>query len=171
MTFSPVHATRRYAPHNVAPKTHSLRDWVSFPPSDALVDDSTTTHHYGAIDDDDDIIEGAFDTSTTNHLPRDIASSLDDTAAAAAETITTKTRCPIRHCRSSHLLRTEWECIESFATRIPAVCLVALFHLMIGIPFGVSYFPIGWRSSPLSGESSSDGGGGRGGGWGRRYGQ
>jgi hypothetical protein len=47
--------------------------------------------------------------------------------------------------------------------------LVALFHLMIGIPFGVSYFPIGWRSSSSSSSSSSltpesSGGGGGGGG-------
>jgi len=30
--------------------------------------------------------------------------------------------------------------------QVPAVALIAVFHLMIGIPFGVSYFPIGWRS-------------------------
>ncbi len=29
--------------------------------------------------------------------------------------------------------------------QIPAVTLIAIFHLMIGIPFGVSYFPIGWK--------------------------
>jgi len=31
--------------------------------------------------------------------------------------------------------------------QIPAVALIAMFHLMIGIPFGVSYFPIGWREA------------------------
>jgi hypothetical protein len=33
---------------------------------------------------------------------------------------------------------------------MPAVILIGLFHLMIGIPFGVSYFPIGWASSSSS---------------------
>ena len=33
------------------------------------------------------------------------------------------------------------------ATQIPAIALIGLFHLMIGIPFGVSYFPVGWRAS------------------------
>ena len=31
------------------------------------------------------------------------------------------------------------------ATQIPAIALIGIFHLMIGIPFGVSYFPVGWR--------------------------
>ena len=38
---------------------------------------------------------------------------------------------------------------------IPAVILITLFHLMIGIPFGVSYFPIGWGNTP-SDSSSND---------------
>jgi SulP family sulfate permease len=39
--------------------------------------------------------------------------------------------------------------------QIPAVALIAMFHLMIGIPFGVSYFPVNWREAstvdPLQG--------------------
>lgn len=31
--------------------------------------------------------------------------------------------------------------------QIPAILLIGMFHLMIGIPFGVSYFPIGWHES------------------------
>lgn len=31
------------------------------------------------------------------------------------------------------------------AGQIPAILLIGMFHLMIGIPFGVSYFPIGWK--------------------------
>jgi SulP family sulfate permease len=34
--------------------------------------------------------------------------------------------------------------------QIPAVLLIGLFHLMVGIPFGVSYFPIGWASDDSS---------------------
>ena len=33
------------------------------------------------------------------------------------------------------------------ASQIPAIVLITIFHLMIGIPFGVSYFPIGWDTS------------------------
>lgn len=29
--------------------------------------------------------------------------------------------------------------------QVPAILLIVMFHLMIGIPFGVSYFPIGWQ--------------------------
>mgnify|MGYP005855224443 CR=1 FL=1 len=42
------------------------------------------------------------------------------------------------------------------AGQIPAIALIGLFHLMIGIPFGVSYFPVGWR--PM--DSTGDAGGG-----------
>ena len=186
MAFSPE---RRRAPHNVAPTTHSLRDWDPPPlsasaaePSSSFtyasrpthVDDGTATatettnRNYGAIvddrgayDDDDDIDDGrrggTFDRST-NFRRNDerAASSLDDDDAAG--TTTTTRRSIARFRRSSHLLRAEWESIESFATRIPAIFLVALFHLMIGIPFGVSYFPIGWRSSSHSPPSSLGGG-------------
>jgi hypothetical protein len=31
--------------------------------------------------------------------------------------------------------------------QIPAIVLIGIFHLMVGIPFGVSYFPVSWRSS------------------------
>jgi len=31
--------------------------------------------------------------------------------------------------------------------QIPAILLIVMFHLMIGIPFGVSYFPIGWQEA------------------------
>lgn len=35
--------------------------------------------------------------------------------------------------------------INNVLHQIPSVALIAMFHLMIGIPFGVSYFPIGWK--------------------------
>lgn len=40
--------------------------------------------------------------------------------------------------------------------QIPAVVLIGMFHLMIGIPFGVSYFPIGWSSGD-TGSKDDDG--------------
>lgn len=57
-------------------------------------------------------------------------------------------------------LHQQWKCVESAASQIPAIVLVTLFHLMIGIPFGVSYFPIGWKSESsivaLDAESQSN---------------
>jgi SulP family sulfate permease len=44
--------------------------------------------------------------------------------------------------------------LKQFFGQVPAVIIMGLFHLMIGIPFGVSYFPIGWSSS---GSSVADG--------------
>jgi len=42
--------------------------------------------------------------------------------------------------------------------QLPAVMLIAMFHLMIGVPFGVSYFPIGWREqSSLMNEDQGEG--------------
>ena len=39
--------------------------------------------------------------------------------------------------------------------QVPAVALIAMFHLMIGIPFGVSYFPIGWREASATASASA----------------
>ena len=41
---------------------------------------------------------------------------------------------------------TKWQCLEKSASQIPAIVLVTIFQLMVRIPFGVSYFPIGWKS-------------------------
>ena len=41
------------------------------------------------------------------------------------------------------------------AGKIPAVALVGLLHLMIGIPFGVSYFPVEWRPQTYAIQSNS----------------
>lgn len=52
-------------------------------------------------------------------------------------------------CSSSRSsIRTSW--VEQVLRKIPAVALICIFHLMIGIPFGVSYFPIGWRANHYS---------------------
>ncbi len=40
--------------------------------------------------------------------------------------------------------------------QIPAVALIAMFHLMIGIPFGVSYFSIGWKEPTEFYEASTN---------------
>jgi Sulfate permease family len=36
--------------------------------------------------------------------------------------------------------------LHQFLLQIPAMAIVALFHIMMGIPFGVSYFPIDWHN-------------------------
>jgi sulfate permease, SulP family len=40
--------------------------------------------------------------------------------------------------------------------QIPAILLIAMFHLMIGIPFGVSYFPVSWAGGEGAGDFSSE---------------
>eukprot|EP00581_Thalassiosira_minuscula_P005996 CAMPEP_0183735588 /NCGR_PEP_ID=MMETSP0737-20130205/47122_1 /TAXON_ID=385413 /ORGANISM="Thalassiosira miniscula, Strain CCMP1093" /LENGTH=905 /DNA_ID=CAMNT_0025969387 /DNA_START=173 /DNA_END=2890 /DNA_ORIENTATION=+ len=54
------------------------------------------------------------------------------------------------------ILYKHWKCVERAASQIPAIALVTVFHLMVGIPFGVSYFPVGWKSS-ISGAVSPEG--------------
>jgi len=39
--------------------------------------------------------------------------------------------------------------------QLPAIALIGIFHLMVGIPFGVSYFPMFWSSHP--GDTSTAG--------------
>ncbi len=46
-------------------------------------------------------------------------------------------------------VKSDW--ILSACRQIPAIAIASILNLMISIPFGVSYFPIGWRS-----ESSVD---------------
>ena len=43
------------------------------------------------------------------------------------------------------------------AAQIPAIALIGMFHLMIGIPFGVSYFPIGWSESGIHDTTTTSG--------------
>ena len=45
--------------------------------------------------------------------------------------------------------------IKKVLHQIPAIALIAMFHLMIGIPFGVSYFPIGWRANASAYDTTS----------------
>ena len=43
-------------------------------------------------------------------------------------------------------------------SQIPAIALIGLFHLMVGIPFGVSYFPMYWSSHPGDANTAMTGG-------------
>lgn len=61
--------------------------------------------------------------------------------------------------RRTPLLHQKWAGLQRAASQLPAIALVTLFHLMVGIPFGVSYFPVSWRSSsPAAALSSADDG-------------
>lgn len=50
--------------------------------------------------------------------------------------------------------------VQSFVQQASSVAVVGILNMMIAIPFGASYFPIGWRSAgeATSGDSSSSGG-------------
>jgi SulP family sulfate permease len=59
------------------------------------------------------------------------------------------------------LLSTNSSDLKHAIGQVPAIVLICLFHLMTAIPFGVSYFPVGWSSenggSSSSSSSSDDG--------------
>jgi len=48
------------------------------------------------------------------------------------------------------------QCIEQAASQIPAIILITVFHLLVGIPFGVSYFPISWNRKGTSSQEVDD---------------
>jgi len=142
MSFSPMRPPgRRSVPHLVAPTMDSLRG------DSAFLRDLTSEHakllQSSIRDDHDNLGSGSLTYDTING--DECLSKIDALPDSVAS------RKP--------LLFYQWQCIEQTASQIPAIMLVSLFHLMVGIPFGVSYFPIGWKSSSLpdSPESSSGG--------------
>ena len=160
MPFSTISSlpppTRRSVPHNVAPTTHSLRDWDDSSSANAMPsssstllpllrssNDDNTNNLYGAVDDDDERPSKENDREQSSDYHRAVDHIVSPLEHSVRSSI-----------RRRPLLHDQWQCVERAAAQIPAVFLVALFHLMIGIPFGVSYFPIGWRSSSSSSPSS-----------------
>src|SRR5210317_2305731 len=115
---------KRVAPHTVAPTTRLLRDSMLHGHQDL----------YGAIDDEelDDAHVNSNGSVHNSHL------SIHNYEAENSKQHAT-TRVPFLH--------RQWGKVERAASQLPAIALVTLFHLMVGIPFGVSYFPVGWRSS------------------------
>jgi SulP family sulfate permease len=113
--------TKPPPPKRVAPHTVA--------PTTRLLRDSMLHGHqdlYGAIDDEE------LDDVHNSHL------SIHNYEAENSKQHAT-TRVPFLH--------RQWSKVECAASQLPAIALVTLFHLMVGIPFGVSYFPVGWRSS------------------------
>ena len=129
---------KRGAPHTVTPTTRLLRDSMLHGNSD----------FYGAIDEE---FDGNGNINDVTHMS--IHANGDNNGVDSTRK---------RSIRRRPLLQSQWRTIEKAASQLPAVALVTLFHLMVGIPFGVSYFPVGWRSSMSaagSAVSSSDEGG------------
>lgn len=56
-------------------------------------------------------------------------------------------------------LQLEGNFIQRIASQIPAILIVSVLNCMIGIPFGASYFPVGWSSSSSSDVGADDSGG------------
>ncbi len=132
---------KRVAPHTVQPTTRLLRDSMLHGNPDSF---------YGATDEE-------FDGNVGNCNNYDVNTHLSmHTSENNAEDEASK-----RSIQRRPLLHRQWRNIEHAATQMPAIALVTLFHLMVGIPFGVSYFPVGWKSSTFTGEdvSTSDEGG------------
>lgn len=50
--------------------------------------------------------------------------------------------------------------IQRIASQIPAIVIVSVLNCMVGIPFGASYFPVGWSSSSSSSDAGADDSGG-----------
>jgi hypothetical protein len=77
--------------------------------------------------------------TTTDHP------SMTTTTTSSSTTITTT---PKRFSRDQKMFCVHY--LRHTFGQIPAIALIGIFHLMIGIPFGVSYFPMYWNSHPGS---------------------
>jgi len=65
-----------------------------------------------------------------------------------------KTGKKLKKSPSQSQMKTSASYIFKVLGQIPAIALIGIFHLMVGIPFGVSYFPMYWSSHP--GDTSFD---------------
>lgn len=121
--------SKRVAPHTVAPTTRLLRDSMLH----------GNPNLYGAIDE----FDGNDINDVNTHLSIHATNNYD-----IIENSDKSSRPP--------LLYRQWRKIESAVSQLPAIALVTLFHLMVGIPFGVSYFPVGWKSSASAAAAGDD---------------
>ena len=86
-------------------------------------------HDEGSNEDDDDSQMGD-NFNNNNNLTEDDEKAETSTTTSATRKMTAFNKNNL---------------ISRILGQIPAIALIALFHLMIGIPFGVSYFPIYWN--------------------------
>lgn len=119
---------------------------ASEPPAQPSEDDRNPSGGlYGAVDDGDGIDGG-----------RGSLEGIDGGPEPRAERVSRDAEPDPRR----PLLYKQWRCLERAASQVPAVALVTLFHLMVGIPFGVSYFPVGWKPPSSAVASAAAPGGG-----------
>jgi SulP family sulfate permease len=134
----------RAAPHHIAPTLGTFRDSILATPTNPEVVRHSSQYDqtgslYGAVDTRGD--EEATNAPSMPHLPlthHNEHISFDATNSNASNTQT--------HHRKP-LLHKQLHAVQSTATQIPAIALITLFHLMVSIPFGVSYFPVRWKSA------------------------
>lgn len=134
---------RKSVPHNVAPTNRLMRDSMLQSTSLAGVEPP-----HLSLDGEE---QEELTTSNMNNLYGSIDETLDgnDEAKFTSQHISFQeaTNSSRRSSRRRHLLHKQLRFVERAASQVPAIALVTLFHLMVGIPFGVSYFPVGWKSS------------------------
>lgn len=65
-----------------------------------------------------------------------------------------KTAKKLKRSTSQTQMKSSMSYLVRGLSQIPAIALIGIFHLMVGIPFGVSYFPMYWSSHP--GDTSFD---------------
>ena len=133
---SPGSRRRRGSVRTIRPTLHSLRDREDRPlgslgsfREDAKKEGSIC---YGTVDDDEETHGEA-----RLERPKDLEGSAQED-------------CYELGGRRSPLLNRHWDDVRAATSQIPAIMLITIFHLMVGVPFGVSYFPIGWRSASQS---------------------
>jgi len=149
---SPLLNSNRRKPHIVAPTNRLFRESVlstsvpSEPSSQPYKDDQDSSGSlYGAVDDD---INGGKRISFRENNNREPTFQFQHISFDE----------PKRSFRSRRpILYRQWKCFEHGASQIPAIALITLFHLMVGIPFSVSYFPVGWKSSSSTAAVSVEG--------------
>jgi len=129
---SPGSRRRRSSVHTIRPTLHSLREEPRLTSLGSFREDSKRKGGvcYGSVDGDDE----AFGEARLGQ-PEDLEGSSQADELGR---------------RRSPLLNRHWDDVRAATSQFPAIILIVIFHLMVGVPFGVSYFPIGWRSASQS---------------------
>jgi sulfate permease, SulP family len=111
---------------------------------------SMVGHTGDSIDDDVDRISSFRFPTNKSSMNIPIAGNLAATFEEDDETTQNK------DCASK--LTNRYNCSKLIVRalgQIPAIALIGIFHLMIGVPFGVSYFPMQWASTTIATDETS----------------
>ena len=127
---------RRSNVHTIRPTLHSLREEPRLVSLGSFREDSKRkgSHGvcYGSVNGEKHTDETCKEVGRLDR-PEDLEGSAHDLG---------RRRLP--------LLNRHWDDVRAATSQVPAIVLITIFHLMVGVPFGVSYFPIGWRSASQS---------------------